>query len=139
MKRILSFALSVCLLVFCLAGCAQSTAVGDLSHTSYIEVRAFSMTDQTYNDYVISDYKTVDEICATFTSLTLKKVKITEPLAMTYQLRFFDHAHREFDSLMLIAGKNTLDYGGDLYNVLDDCDLQAYMDGIVLGLTPENT
>lgn len=134
MKRILPLLLIAALLPACLAGCGQSTGVGDLSRTSYIEVRAFSMTDQGYTDYVITDSQLVDKVCAAFADLTLEKVRNTEPLMIAYTLQFYNHSHVPVDSITVIAGGTVVDYDGALY--VADADMQAYMDGIVAQLTP---
>ena len=130
MKRILPFFLLAIILTAQFTGCAQTTRIRDLSHTSYVEVRAFSNVDQTYTDYVITDYEVVDEICATLQSLPLQTVKITEPLGMAYHLTFFDHAHRRIESISVVFG-NYVDYDGDIYKITSDCDLQAYLAGVL--------
>ena len=135
MKRIFPLLMVATMLMACFFGCSKSTQISDLSRTSYIEVRAFSMTDQSYTDYVISDYEIVDEICATFSDLTLKKVNNTEPLAVLYQLCFFDHSHRRINSFLLISG-NMIDYDGNLYNVQNSFDVKAYVDGAIANQPP---
>lgn len=136
MKRILPCLLLALLLTATLAGCARTTQINDLSRTSYIKVRAFSNVDQTYTDYVITDYRKVDEVCNTLESLSLQKVRITEPLAIHYTLSFYDHAHREIDSVRVVFG-DYLDYDGDLYLILTtDCEFEAYLDKIVAELPP---
>ena len=137
MKRILPLLLIASLLTVCLSGCGKDVQIEGLSHASYIEVRAFSMTDQSYTDYVISDYKAVDEVCATFSGLTLKKSKNTEPLQIAYTLQFYNHSHAPVDSITVLTYGDMLDYDGDLYSV--DTDVQAYLDGIVAQLTPIDT
>lgn len=134
MKRILSFFLITLMLTVSFAGCARSVQIKDLSRASYIEVRAFSNTDQTYTDYVITDAAVVDEVCATLQSLTLGKVK-AGMIAIAYHLTFYDHAHRQVDSVSIVIG-NYVDYDGDIYKITSDCDLQAYLDGIVAQLSP---
>lgn len=135
MKRSLTFLLALLALSGLLCGCARTVQIDDLSRTSYIEVRAFSNTDQSYTDYVISDYREVDEVCATLQSLTLEKVRITEPLGMACQLTFYDLAHRRIDSMLVVFG-NYVDYNGDLHKITSDCDVVAYLNGIVAKLTP---
>lgn len=136
MKRILPCLLLALLLTATLAGCARTTQIDDLSRTSYIKVRAFSNVDRSYTDYVITDYRKVDEICDTLESLSLQKVRITEPLAISYTLSFYDHAHREIDSVRVVFG-DYLDYDGDLYLILTtDCEFEAYLDKIVAELPP---
>lgn len=135
MKRFLPFFLILLLLPSVLIGCAKTTSIKDLSRTSYIEIRAFSTTDQSYTDYVITDYEAVDEICETLHILTLERIKITKPLHLAYQLLFFDHAHREIGGIGIVSG-NLVDYNGDLHKVTSDCDLEAYLAGIVSDLTP---
>ena len=135
MKRILPFFLMVALLTVCLSGCGKSAQISDLSRASYVEVRAFSMSEQGYTDYVISDYQTVNEICTAFSDLTLKKVKDNcKPHQIAYTLQFYNHSHALVDSITVLTDGNTLDYDGDLYNV--DFNVQAYMDGVVAKLTP---
>ncbi len=135
MKRILPFVLLALLLTASLAGCARTTQIEDLSRTSYIEVRAFSNTDQSYTDYVISDYREVDEVCATLQSLTLQRVKITEPLGRAYQLTFFDHAHIKINVISVVFG-NYVDYNGNLHKITSDSDVVAYLERTVSTLTP---
>jgi len=135
MKRSLTFLLVLLVLSGLLCGCARQVQIGDLSRTSYIEVRAFSSTDRSYTDYVVSDYREVDEVCATLQALTLEKVRITEPLGISYQLTFYDLAHRRINSMRIIFG-NYVDYNGDLHKITSDCDVGAYLNGIVAKLTP---
>lgn len=134
MKRILPLFLLV-LLTASFAGCARTVQIDDISRTSYIEVRAFSNVDQTYTDHVIKDAAVVDEVCTTLQSLTLQKVKITEPLALAYQLTFFDHAHRRINVISVVFG-NYVDYNGNLHKITNDCDVVAYLERTVSELTP---
>lgn len=135
MKRILPCLLLALLLTAQMVGCARSVQIDDLSRTSYVEVRAFSNVDHTYTDYVITDYREVDEICNTLQSLSLQKVKITEPLGLAYQLTFFDHAHRRIQVISFVFG-NYVDYNGNLHKITSDCDVIAYLERTVSTLTP---
>ena len=135
MKRILPFLGVMLMLAATFTGCAQTTQINDLSRTSYIEVRAFSNVDRTYADYVIKDAAVVDDVCATLQSLTLQKVKITEPLGIAYQLTFYDHAHRKINVISVVFG-NYLDYDGDICKILSDCNVVAYLERTVSTLTP---
>ena len=136
MKRILPFLLSAILLTVCLSGCAHSRQIGDLSRTSYIEVRAFSMTEQRYTDYVISDVETVDGICAAFAELSLERIKNTEPLMTAYELQFYNHSHAPVDSITVLTDGTMLKYDGQLYSI--NADIKAYIDAIVATLEPVN-
>ena len=135
MKRILPFFSIILMLTAALAGCARATQIEDLSRTSYIEVRAFSNTDQSYTDYVITDYREVDDICNTLQMLTLQKVKITEPLGIAYQLTFYDHAHRRINVISVVF-ENYVDYNGNLHKITSECDVVAYLERTVSTLTP---
>ena len=138
MKRILPFLLIVSMLTVCLFGCGRSVQIEGLSRAAYVEVRAFSTTEQGYTDYVISDYETVDRICAAFSGLTLKKTKSNcEPNAIAYTLQFYNHSHAPVDGITVLAGGDMLDYDGDLYKT--ETNMQAYMDGIVAQMEPVDT
>lgn len=138
MKRILPFFLVLLLLPSALSGCAKSTQIDGLSRTSYIEIRAFSPTDQSYTDYVISDYELVDEICATLNSLTLERVRITKPLGRAYTLTFYDIAHRRISGVGIVY-ENYIDYNGELHRVTSDDNVTEYIAGVLASQTPKNT
>lgn len=136
MKRILLFFLLALVTVSGLVGCTRTVQIDDLSRTSYIELRAHSSNGHKDDvDYLISDYEAVDSLCLTLQSLTLEKVRITEPLGLAYSLVFYDHAHREISSLLVVYG-DYVHYKGDLYKITGDCDLEKYLDSIVSGLLP---
>lgn len=140
MKRILPFFLLSVLLAAQLMGCSSAGQIDDLSHTAYVEIRAFSATDQSYTDYVISDYQVVNRLCATFNALTLEKVRITKPLAIGYTLLFYDHAHRPVDSVSIVFGnENYVDYQGQLYRVTSDLDPADYLADLLATQTPLET
>lgn len=101
-------------------------------NTGSIEIRVYSNTDQTYTDYVITDRATVREICDTFSSSELEKVKITEPLAASYTVTFCNANGVGLESLTVVAGYNVIDYG-DLYRVQENFDVHAYVAGLVEG------
>ncbi len=138
MKRILPFFLALLFMTSVLSGCAQSVQIGDLSRTSYIEIRAFSATDHSYTDYVISDYRLVDEICATLNSLTLEKVRITKPLGLGYTMTFYDLAHRRIDGVGVVY-ENYIDYNGELYRVTSDCNVTEYLASVLVTQSPKET
>jgi hypothetical protein len=124
------------LLVIGLCSCGTKNPMQDAltatRNTGSIEIRVYSNTDQTYTDYVITDRATVREICDTFSSSELEKVKITEPLAASYTVTFCNANGVGLESLTVVAGYNIIDYG-DLYRVQDDFDVHAYVAGLVEG------
>lgn len=138
MKRILLFSLLLLIPLLSLFGCTQTTKIEDLSRTSYIEIHAFSPTDQSYTDYVISDFAVVDEICALLNTLTLEKVRITKPLHIDYTLIFYDHAHRQIDELIIVS-ENYVNYNGDLHKIADNCDLADFLASILATQAPQNS
>ena len=135
MKKLLSMLLLSALaltLVACGAQNPMKDALTATRNTGSIEIRVYSITDQTYTDYVITDRATVREICDTFSSLKLEKVRITEPLGTSYSVSFCNAGGIALNSLAVVAGKNVIDYG-DLYRVQDDFDVHAYVAGLVEG------
>ncbi len=135
MKRLFAIVL-LASLALALVACATQNPMQDAltatRNTGSIEIRVYSITDQTYTDYVITDRATVREICDTFSSLELEKVRITEPLGVSYLLSFCNAGGVGVDSLAVVAGKNVIDYG-DLYRVQEDFDVHAYVAGLVEG------
>lgn len=133
MKRYLALML-LCLLALSLVSCSTQNPMQDsldvTRNTGSIEIRVFSNTDQTYTDYVITDRATVREICDYFGALELEKVKITEPLAMSYTITFCNANGVGIESLILVAGYNVIDYG-DLYRVQDEVDIHDYVASLV--------
>ena len=124
------------LLVIGLCSCGTKNPMKDAltatRNTGSIEIRVYSNTDQTYTDYVITDRATVREICDTFSSSELVKVKITKPLAASYTVTFCNANGVGLESLTVVAGDNVIDYG-DLYRVQKDFDVHAYVAGLVEG------
>ena len=135
MKKLLSMLLLFALaltLVACGAQNPMKDALTATRNTGSIEIRVYSTTDQTYTDYVITDRAAVREICDTFSTLELEKVKITEPLEMSYWVIFCNANGVAVKSLYVIAGMNVIDHG-HLYRVQDDFDVHAYVAGLVEG------
>ena len=135
MKKSIAITLLI-LLVIGLCSCGTKNPMQDAltatRNTGSIEIRVYSNTDQTYTDYVITDRATVREICDTFSSSELLKVKITEPLAASYTVTFCNANGVGLESLTVVAGDNVIDYG-DLYRVQEDFDVHAYVAGLVEG------
>ena len=135
MKKSIAITLLI-LLVIGLCSCGTKNPMQDAltatRNTGSIEIRVYSNTDQTYIDYVITDRATVREICDTFSSSELLKVKITEPLAASYTVTFCNANGVGLESLTVVAGDNVIDYG-DLYRVQEDFDVHAYVAGLVEG------
>ncbi len=133
MKRLFAIVL-LSALALTLVACATPNPMKDAltatRNTGSIEIRVYSGTDQTYTDYVITDRATVREICDTFSALKLEKVRITEPLGISYSVSFCNAGGIAVNSLAVVAGKNVIDYG-DLYRVQDDFDVHAYVAGLV--------
>ena len=133
-KLFLGLLVSVLALIF--VSCATPNPMQDslsaTRNTGSIEIRVYSTTDQTYTDYVITDRATVRDICDTFSSLKLEKVRITEPLGISYSVSFCNAGGIAVNSLAVVAGKNVIDYG-DLYGVQDDFDVHAYVAGLLEG------
>ena len=135
MKKSIAITLLI-LLVIGLCSCGTKNPMQDAltatRNTGSIEIRVYSNTDQTYTDYVITDRATVREICDTFSSSELEKVKITKPLAASYTVTFCNANGVGLESLTVVAGYNVIDYG-DLYRVQEDFVVHAYVAGLVEG------
>lgn len=127
--------LLLCALTLTLFACGAKNPMRDdltaTRNTGNIEIRVYSMTDQTYTDYVIKDRAAVREICDTFSSLELEKVKITEPLATSYTVTFCNANGVGVESLTVVSGYNVIHYDGNLYRVQEDFDVHVYITGLV--------
>ena len=126
MKRSILFLLMLTWLL-ALAGCAARSPLPDLSSARSVEIRVYSQEDQTYTDYVIKNRETVREICEYFTAQEYKKVKITEPMSLTYEVRILYGTGTAIAAFMLPAGHNVIDYDGSLYKITTEADAHAYV------------
>ena len=115
----------------CLSGCSTKRLFEELSQTASIEIRAFSMTDQTYTDHTVTDAAAVRRICDAFSSLELKKVKITEPLEVSYEICFLYPSRLAIQSVAVIAGENVIDCDGTLYKITNGVEIGALVAEIV--------
>lgn len=123
--------LAVCFLSICMNGCSSKNVISDLSQTTLIKIRVHSGSN-TYTDYTISDAEAVQSICDTFSSLELKKVKMTEPLYGIYSVAFFKtEGTVAIESLIIVGGKNVIDDGKDLYEIKNDLNIHNYLENIV--------
>ena len=136
MKRISVLLLLISLLLLCLCSCLSQNTLPDLSKAARIEIRAFSSTEQAYTDYTISDEASVREICATLSSLELKKIKLTEPLAQSYALTFYYPNGGRIGSVTLVSGHNVVDCG-DMYKIKNDVDINDYISNIISKFSPK--
>ncbi|MBE6695500.1 MAG: hypothetical protein E7587_03510 [Ruminococcaceae bacterium] len=126
MIRTLAALFAVAAILLCLCSCFSQDTLPELSRTSRIEIRAFSSTEQAYTDYTISDEASVREICDTLSSLELKKIKLTEPLAQSYALTFYYPNGGRIGSVTLVSGHNVVDCG-DMYKIKNDVDINVYI------------
>ncbi len=138
MKRSIAFLLSLVLLGMTLCGCAARSPLPDLSDARSVEIRVYSQQDQSYTDYLIKDRKVVRKICDFFSSLECKKVKITEPLEVTYEVRILYSTGTAIAQIGLVAGHNVMDYDGDLHKITGEENVNRYIASIVADATDEN-
>ena len=130
MKRSILFLL-VFALLFPLVGCAAASPFPDLSSARSVEIRVYSQEDQSYTDYVIKNRETVREICEYFTVQEYKKVKITEPMGLCYQVRILYATGTAIAEFELPAGHNVIDYDGNLYKITSDANAGQYVATLV--------
>ena len=142
MKRFFAIMLLV-LLTLPMVSCATQNPMKDSLTASRdagsIEIRVYPSGDKDFVDYAITDRQSVREICDKLSSLSLEKVKITEPIAASYSIRFCNASGVPIHSITVISGKNVIDYDGEqLYSVQDDFDVHAYIAGLVESAIPCN-
>ncbi len=124
----------LCLALLALTLCACSVqnpmqdALTATRNTGSIEI----YVNSTAAVYVITDREVVREICDTFGALELEKVKITEPLGVSYTVSFCNANGVVTERLLVVAGYNVIDFG-DLYRVQDDFDVHAYVESLIEG------
>ena len=131
MIRTLAALFAVATILLCLCSCFSQNTLPDLSKAARIEIRAFSPTGQGYTDYTISDEASVREICATLSSLELKKIKLTEPLAQSYSLTFYYPNGGRIGSVTLVFGHNVVDCGNTMYKIKNDLDINDYISELI--------
>lgn len=137
MKRKLAFLLALLLLGLALSGCAARSPLPDLSSARSVEIRVYSQEDQSYTDYVVKNRETVQNICDFFAAQEYKKVKITEPMELCYQVRILYGTGTAIAEFELPAGHNVIGYDGSLYKIIGDAYANAYIADVIEGASGE--
>lgn len=123
---------------------SDRNSITDLSQIQNINIRAFSITDDMFVDYAISDAEVIQDICDTFSNLKLKKDKIYKPYEVSYCLQFYDSNGVKVEGVSVVAGYNSFFYSSndELYEIRSDVNIHDYLTTIISGLEsslPEKT
>lgn len=118
---------------------SNRNSIMDLSQTHNINIRAFSITDNMFVDYMVSDAKVIQDICDTFSNLKLKKDKIYKPYEVSYCLQFYDSDGVKIEGVSVVAGYNSFFYSSndELYEIRSGVNIHDYLTTIISGLEPD--
>ncbi len=134
MKKLL-LGLLVSVLVLTFVSCATPNPMQDslsaTRNTGSIEIRVYSVTDQTYTDYVLTDRTTVREICDTFASLKLEKTKLGM-YQTAYMISFLNANGVAHEYVSVVASEtNVICYDNQMYRLQNDADIEEYVASLV--------
>ncbi len=140
MKRLFAIVLLVLLalpLVSCGAKNPMQDALTSTRNTGSIEIRVYSVTDQTYTDYIITDRATVREICDTFSSLKLEKTKVGM-YHTAFAISFLNANGVAYEYVgVVMSENNVICYDNQMYRVQDDVDIEEYAASLVEKAQPK--
>ena len=126
MKKVFIILLAASIFFISVTGCSSSNVINDLSETTGIEIRVHSMTDQAYEDYVITETETVRSICEMFSALKMKKASNDKPSMGLYELKFFKGGNNRSSVIeyvtVLFPGDAVL-YNGNEYRITSEISL----------------
>ena len=105
MKKLITLVLSF-VSILALAGCSNSYEINDLSQTVSISIRVYSISENSYTEYDISDKEIVQETCDLFSSFETEKYKTDKELGRFYTIRFFNQNGVEIESVVIISNVN---------------------------------
>ena len=105
MKKLIALVLSF-VSILALAGCSNSYEINDLSQTVSISIRVYSISENSYTEYDISDKEIVQETCDLFSSLETEKYKTDKELGRFYTIRFLNQNGVEIESVVIISNVN---------------------------------
>ena len=135
MKKIFLMAMAF---VLCLSvcSCSVSWTEEDIREAHTVEITWYNPESGNIQViYTITDEKTVENLCNTFSILALKDAHIKGQTEKSYYIRFIGNGG-EIDHVSIIAGHNTLqDKHGDLYKITDEMDIERHL-GEVLESAP---
>jgi len=104
-KKLIALVLSF-VSILALAGCSNSYEINDLSQTVSISIRVYSISENSYTEYDISDKEIVQETCDLFSSLETEKYKTDKELGRFYTIRFLNQNGVEIESVVIISNVN---------------------------------
>ena len=123
----------LCICTLGLTACSVSWTDSEIKNSKSVEIICYSNhIGEESKVYTISDEREVGNICNTFSLLSVKKTKITEPCAMSYTIRFLDGAGKEIEAVNLLIGHNAVQSNGHLYKITDEMDINRYIKEDVL-------
>ena len=133
MKKLTAIVLTfICL--FSLASCSVNWTDKEIKNAKSVEITCYDSHNvpKVLGVYTITDEREVNNICNTFSLLVVKNVKITEPTAISYDIRFLDSSGNEIESVSLLFGYNVVKSNGRLYKITDEMDINRYISEDVL-------
>jgi hypothetical protein len=133
MKKTAALLLAIAAVLICLSGCSAAKRIDGLSNVNRIELRVHSLTDNTYEDTVISDKETVKSVCDTFSSLELKKYKTDKPLTALYDLSFFEDGSKKAVKSVFVTPSGEIGFGEDLFKITNGVNVAERLAGLVSG------
>ena len=132
MKKLTALFLAL-ICIFVLASCSVSWTDAEIKNAKSVEITCYDnhSSSDAVEVYTITDERSVNNICNTFSLLVVKKVKITEPTMMSYSIRFLDEAGNTIETVSLLFGYNVVQCG-ELYKITDEMDINRYIEEDVL-------
>ena len=132
MKKLTALFLAL-ICIFVLASCSVSWTDAEIKNAKSVEITCYDNhgSSDAVEVYTITDERSVNNICNTFSLLVVKKVKITEPTMMSYSIRFLDEAGNAIETVSLLFGYNVVQCG-ELYKITDEMDINRYIEEDVL-------
>ena len=132
MKKLTALFLAL-ICIFVLASCSVSWTDAEIKNAKSVEITCYDNhgSSDAVEVYTITDERSVNNICNTFSLLVVKKVKITEPTMMSYSIRFLDEAGNTIETVSLLFGYNVVQCG-ELYKITDEMDINRYIEEDVL-------
>lgn len=110
-----------------MTACSVSWTDQEIRNAESIEITCYDNANGDITGvYTISDEKEVNNICNTFSLLVVKKTSISEPIAMSYVIRFLDDEDKEIENVYLLHGYNVVGNNG-LFRITDEMDINRYI------------
>ena len=125
MKKLFVILFAASLMLISVTGCSSSNVILDLSETTGIEIRVYSMTDQTYEDYVITETEAVRSICDTFSAFKMKRISNDKPAMGLYELKFYkgNNSRSAIDYVTVEPSGDAISYKGSRYKITTEINI----------------